>query len=277
METFNNDYEWTKSGARLRCLSPENKESDLNFLFIPAPGLGSESLDGLITLLKDQINMCLWLLDYPNDGSNIDQGHDFANWYPALIESIVKLNKPVLIAHSTGAMFVQSISNLETLVSGVILMNTAPNMDWKDDCNKYMQENTSPEIISCANRHLANPSDETLRALIISALMFSFMPKSMDLAVELLKKIPINHQAAAWSDNNFDPVYKAKFIPQLLPTIIMSGEHDQITPLTVYTNKEEYHKQNILLQSIPDAKHYPWIDNPQEVLTIIHKFINDYL
>lgn len=86
------------------------------------------------------------------------------------------------------------------------------------------------------------------------------------------RPLSINHTAADWSDTNFDTTYKAKLIPQLLPTLIIAGEHDQIIPLTVYSSKKEYHRNNIFIQSISQAGHFPWFDNPEETLQVILNF-----
>jgi hypothetical protein len=44
---------------------------DLNWIFIPGgPGLGSEALSGLTTLLSAKIPGTIWHFDFPNDGSN---------------------------------------------------------------------------------------------------------------------------------------------------------------------------------------------------------------
>jgi pimeloyl-ACP methyl ester carboxylesterase len=243
-----------------------------NWLLIPAPGLSSDSLRELATLLQTQANGSIWMLDHPNDGNNVSEHYNFANWRQALIEAITMLNHPILIAHSTGGMFVQSIAELEELASGLILIGTAPNMDWKETFEQYMQQNVTPEIEDCANKYMSEPSDEALRNLIIASLKFSFMPESLIEAGKMLQKLSINHTAADWSDTHFDTTYKAKLIPQLLPTLIIGGAHDQIIPLAVYSNNKGYHRNNIFIQSISQAGHFPWFENPEETLQVILNF-----
>jgi pimeloyl-ACP methyl ester carboxylesterase len=272
MTTISSDCLFTKNGARLHCVFDNKMNDHSNLLLIPAPGLSSDSLTELATLLQTQAIRSIWMLDHPNDGNNVSENYNFANWQPALIEAITLLNHPIVIAHSTGGMFVQSIAELEELASGLILIGTAPNMDWKKTFDQYMLQNVTPEIENCANKYRSEPSDEALRDLIIASLKFSFMPESLIKASKMLQRLSINHTATDWSDINFDTTYKAKLIPQLLPTLIIAGEHDQIIPLAVYSSKKEYHRNNIFIQSIKHAGHFPWFENPEETLQVIFNF-----
>lgn len=243
-------------------------------MFVPAPGLGSESLTELVTLLRDQIQGSLWMLDHPNDGSNIGKNLNFANWHKALIEAAIMLDQPILVGHSTGAKLIQSIPELEQLAGGFVLMSTALDMAWKKTFEQHMQQNITQAINDCAKQYVANPGNEILRSLLIATLKFCFMPESLNAGIKMMEKLPINHLAADWSDQHFDPTYTAKLIPQSLPTLILAGECDQIIPISVYTEKPEYHRRNILIESIAKAGHYPWFDNPEEILHAFLKFIN---
>ncbi len=265
------NYVWTKNGARLQNLS---NGIGKNWLFIPAPGLGSESLIELITLLQGQIPGVFWALDHPNDGSNIDKNINFANWQQALIEATTMLDRPILVGHSTGAKLIQNVPELEALASGFVFMDTAPDMSWRDKFDIYMQQNSTQTIIDCANEYTANPGNETLRSLLISSVKFCFMPEALEAGVEMMKRLPVNYMVANWSDRYFDPIYKAKFIPQLIPTLIIAGEYDQITPLIIYKEKLEYYRDNILIQSISNAGHYPWFENPKDILRVFLKLLN---
>ncbi|HLX53341.1 MAG TPA: alpha/beta hydrolase [Aquella sp.] len=182
------------------------------------------------------------------------------------------LDRPILIGHSTGAKFIQSTPELEQLAGGFVLMDTAPDMAWKKTFEQHIQQNITESITNCASQYAANPGNETLRSLLIASLKFCFMPESLNAGIKMMEQLPINHMAADWSDQHFDPTYKAKFIPKSLPTLILAGEYDQITPITVYTEKPEYHRKNILIESISNAGHYPWFDNPKKVLHIFLKF-----
>jgi pimeloyl-ACP methyl ester carboxylesterase len=267
------NYQWTKSGGRLlQVISNPGR----NWLFVPAPGLGSESLTELITLLQEKVQGSLWLLEHPNDGSNIAKTLNFANWRKALIEAAIMLEKPILVGHSTGAKLIQNTSEIEALASGFVFMSTAPDMRWKSKFLQHMQQNTTQAIRDSASEYIANPGNETLRSLLIASLKFCFMPKSLSAGIKMMENLPINHIAASWSDLHFDPIYKAKFVPKAIPTLILAGEYDQITPINVYADKTEYHRKNILIKKISNAAHYPWFDNPGEIRQFFLKFIELY-
>jgi hypothetical protein len=66
------DYFFTKNGARLPCVFGKKANKHSNWLLVPAPGLSSDCLMELATLLQNQVKGAVWMLDYPNDG-NIDK------------------------------------------------------------------------------------------------------------------------------------------------------------------------------------------------------------
>lgn len=269
------DYKWTNNGTRVYCYC-NGDSNTLNWLLVPPPGLGSESLLELARLLKGQIKGSLWMLDHPHDGNNVDLNMSFANWQDGLIEAIIMLKQPIIIGHSTGAKFIQATPQLEQLSRAMILISTAPDMEWKDKFNQYILHNLTPEINQAIDRYTNNPSDAALNELLTATLKFCFLPSSLNAGLEMMKRLCVNHKAADWSDNNFDTKYTAKFIPQSLPTLIMTGEHDQIIPLSVYTSKPAYHRENIVIKQINNASHYPWFDNPQQMLELITEFVEKF-
>jgi pimeloyl-ACP methyl ester carboxylesterase len=56
-----------------------------------------------------------------------------------------------------------------------------------------------------------------------------------------------------------------KWAPQKIPTLIMAGEKDQITPLKLFEKEKQFCRNNIHFKSIQNAGHFPWIENPTEV------------
>ncbi|MBA2657502.1 MAG: alpha/beta hydrolase [Tatlockia sp.] len=272
MQEISDDCLFTQSGARLNCFINSHSKTQINWLLIPSPGLSSDSLTELAQLLGTQIDDPIWLLDYPNDGSNISKSYNFANWHQALIEALIGLDHPVVVAHSTGGMMVQSINELEQLASGLILLDSAPDMEWKENFNLHIEKNLTPDLEICSNIYASESSDNNLRNLLIASLKFSFMPESLNRAKTIFQRLAINNSAVAWSDENFDASYKAKLKPRQLPTLIIAGEHDQIIPLTVYSSNPDYHRDNISLQLINRAGHFPWIDNPEDSLKVILSF-----
>src|SRR5688572_9025224 len=117
-------YLWTSLKSRLQYIS-SSKGEPFNWLFLPGgPGLGSESLAGLTTLL--QLPGTVWHLDLPGDGSNTtsDDSHYFSSWSEALVEAVKSLDKVILVAHSTGGMYALATAKLEGLLAGLVLMDS---------------------------------------------------------------------------------------------------------------------------------------------------------
>jgi pimeloyl-ACP methyl ester carboxylesterase len=71
---------------------------------------------------------------------------------------------------------------------------------------------------------------------------------------------------------HFDQSYKAKWIPKNMPTLIFAGEEDSVTPINLFTKSNDFQDQNILIRKIKDAAHFPWIENPEEVVAVFEEF-----
>lgn len=120
-------YLWTLAGGRLQFES-SYKNYGLNWLFLPGgPGLGSEVLVNLTQLLKNHIPGSIWHFDLPNDGSNVLKDQSAYSWRAAIIQAVCSLENVILVAHSTLAMFVQTIPELEQFLHGLVLIGTAPD------------------------------------------------------------------------------------------------------------------------------------------------------
>jgi pimeloyl-ACP methyl ester carboxylesterase len=122
---------WTRSGVRLRLRHDRPGEHD--WLFLPGgPGIGSESLHELVDTVA--VPGRSWMVDLPGDGSNVDApgaGPDpFAHWPHAVLEAARAVDRPVFVGHSTGGEYLLSTPELEPLLSGLVLVSTAPDARW---------------------------------------------------------------------------------------------------------------------------------------------------
>src|SRR3989338_5790594 len=267
-------YLWTLDGGRLQYQS-SYKNSELNWLFLPGgPGLGSEALTGLTELLKNKIPGAIWHFDLPNDGSNILKDKPISNWRAALIQALTAFEKVILVAHSTPGMYVQTMPELETILQGLVLIGSAPDASWQKIFVEYRKNNIDSVIIEAEKEYIKNPNDETLRKLLIAEAKNCFITeKSLRDGKELMMTIPINHAATEQASKSFDSEkYKATWVPQYLNTLIMAGSSDSITPLKLFKNNKTYDRKNILMKEISGAGHYPWFENPNEVVDAFQEF-----
>lgn len=273
---MNEIYLWTKSKARLQ-LARANPGKNYNWLFLPGgPGLGSESLRGLIDILNLPGNV--WNLDLSGDGSNITENDAeyFAQWRKALIEATSALPNVILVAHSSGGMFALSTPALEKNIIGLVLMGSAPNTSWQAHFAEYVKEHPLPETEKLQTLYEKIPSNETLKKLTITSAPYISTNSSFQQIVSLLEHLPFNYKTHSWAEKNFHDTYQAKWIPKALPTLIFSGDQDHITPLKLFTEEESFKRNNILIQEIKDASHFPWYDNPTQIKKIFEKFCQNY-
>ncbi|MER7008257.1 hypothetical protein ABT297_35140 [Dactylosporangium sp. NPDC000555] len=122
---------WTPSGIRLRAAG--SRQGSGNWLFLPGgPGIGSESLEGLVAAVE--VPGASWLVDLPRDGSNTAApggGEDpFAGWPGVLLEAARSLPGAVFVGHSTGGMYLLSVPELEAHLTGLVLVSSAPHAGW---------------------------------------------------------------------------------------------------------------------------------------------------
>jgi pimeloyl-ACP methyl ester carboxylesterase len=267
-----NDLFWTPSKARLQ-LAKTDDSGKYNWLFLPGgPGLGSESLQPLINILNLPGKM--WLLDLPEDGSNIF-GNDritFANWPNALIEAASAMKNVILVAHSTGGMFALATPELEQILIGLVLMDSAPDAGWQSYFAEYIAQHPLSEIDVLHKQYEAHPSNDLLKQLTIASVPYFSTNKSVHGLIQLMASLPFNCESHLWADKHFDRTYRVKWVPLTLPTLIFAGEEDHITPLKLFASTESFQKPNILIRSIQHAAHFPWMDNPQQVIQVFAEY-----
>ncbi len=263
---------WTESRARL-LLVRRSEEVHLNWLFLPGgPGLGSESLLPLINILELPGN--LWCLDLPGDGSNIteDSVKSFSNWSSALIEAVSTFDRVVLVAHSTGGMFALSVPEMESLLQGLVLLDSAPSSQWQTLFAEAVKSFPIPELELLQGKYKNAPSNEGLKVLTLASAPYLFTSKGQAAGLKMLSNLPYNYEVCQWSEEHFDHTYHAKWIPRSIPTLILHGENDLVTPQKLFIESKEWLRVNIVYKSVAHAGHFPWIENPMDVLAAFKEY-----
>lgn len=263
---------WTKSKARLK-LFRHNNRNNYHWLFLPGgPGLGSESLCDLVEMLD--LPGSMWYVDFPGDGSNIYSQDDesFLNWQVALIEACREFDNVILVAHSSGGMFALATRELEDILKGFILMDSAPHSGWQEIFMKYVKDHPLVETEILQKNYNENPSNALLKNLTIASAPYFSTTKSIKKIINMLASLPYNYRSQRWAEQNFDSSYKATWVPEAIPTLLFAGEQDPITPLKLFTDAKEFNRSNIQIQSIKNASHFPWMDNPEEVKLLFSEY-----
>jgi pimeloyl-ACP methyl ester carboxylesterase len=267
------DYLWTAAGGRLKYLKDNEA---VNWLFLPGgPGLGSEAIAGLSSILQDKIPGLFWLLDLPGDGSNRLDDKNISNWRSSIREAVQALGQVILVAHSTPGMYVQTMPELEEHLKGLVLIGSAPDASWQKTFAAYAKEKTTAAIITAEKNYQKHPSDDHLRQVLMAAAGYCFVnEQSLNQGKALFASIPVNFAAHEQAAQMFDAEhYQATWIPKQLPTLIMAGAEDFITPLSHFKNNPIYQRKNIMMREVDAAGHYPWFENPKEVLSGFKDFL----
>lgn len=264
---------FTESHARLQFIK-NNPGTHFNWIFLPGgPGLGSESLYPLTNILH--LPGTMWHLDLPGDGSNHtpDDAEYFSHWSKALLEAIDTFENVILVAHSTGGMYALATPALEKKLTGLVLMDSAPDASWQKLFASVVDAHPIPEIEKLHQQYITHPNDQTLKELTILSAPYLFTKDGLTMDISFLNSLPYNHKTCDWSAANFDQTYKATWIPQNLPTLIFSGEYDQVT-FDLFSGSQQFISNMIMIRKIKNAAHFPWIENPQGVIDVFAEFVS---
>ncbi|HHF0524605.1 TPA: alpha/beta fold hydrolase [Legionella anisa] len=264
---------WTSLKARLQLIK-STEGAHFNWLFLPGgPGLGSESLDTLTKILK--LPGTLWHLDLPGDGANKTSNDEeyFSHWSDVLCEAVSVLDNVILVAHSTGGMYVLATPKLEKKIVGLVLMDSAPDALWQKEFMEYVQTQPISKAQELQEQYAKKPSNALLKEVTIAAAPYSFTKKGLQKGISLLETLPFNYKTCEWSGANFDATYRAKWVPQKIPTLILAGEYDLIIPLKFFMNSKKFIRKNIIFHIIKDAGHFPWIENPKQITHVFNEYV----
>jgi pimeloyl-ACP methyl ester carboxylesterase len=266
-------YLWNKYGLRLHFIKSREGKA-WNWLFLPGgPGLGSESLDQLTAYLD--LPGTIWHVDFPGDGSNISENNieSFRKWPIALEEAVDAFDNVILVGHSSGGMYALSLQCLEHKLSGLILMDSAPDSSWQRALANMIEASPIAELERLDKIYKANPSNEILKKLTMASAPYFFTKKGLKKGRDLLQDLPYNYETCNWAEEHFDSTYKAKWFPQNLLTLIIAGAEDYLTPINLFKDHAKFNRSNILIREINYAGHFPWIENPSAVAAAFDEFL----
>ena len=246
----------------------------VNLLLIPGgPGMGSEYFLSLVRGIKD--NFSIWLVDLPGNGDNVlKKSIDYHQWSKLLPETADHIDgKLVYLGHSFGGMLLLSEPRLEQSAEGFILMSTVPKTIFFKDGSSYFDNNTVTQMIK---QYQSNPSDMALKNMVVSLSTYYFEQNNMDNGKKMLLETHYAHLPYDALLNSFVKEYQAAYVPTI-PTLILSGDDDKVTPIKYFANDQRFSKENIDMTKISNANHFPWINNPKETFNAINKFISELL
>jgi len=249
-------------------------EEDVNWLLLPGgPGIGSESLVELADAMD--VAGAIWLVDLPGDGSNRTPpgaGPDpFAAWPQVVAEAAQALPNVVFAGHSTGGMYLLATPALEQHIRGLVLLDTAPDAGWHPRFVEMTVHHPLPAVAAASARYEQDRRDENIAAIAVASAEWNFTAQGLAAGRDLLARMPYNSAAVDWSDRHFDHVYRAAWWPREIPVMVVAGADDRIVWQGGWQD-DRFHGANATFETIANAGHFPWIENPAEVAAAFSRF-----
>lgn len=270
--TGNTQYD--SLGTRYR-LGSSNASAKYNWLCLPGgPGVDSDYFKTLLQHVT--LPGKTWLVDFPGNGDNIRDrepaDYDFEQWAECLINTVNRFENPILIGHSFGGMYPLLFPELEDLLSGFIILSSAPCL-WMEEATKLATENNISVFTDDLQAFEDNPNQETFEKALMTCMPYYFPPHTLDAGKAILENIPLNYHAAVWwLKKAVATQFSAQWIPQKVPTLILGGSHDFITPISLFERDKRFHRENITIKKIEQAGHFPWVEDPNAVTQNLEHF-----
>ncbi len=272
-----NKYFYDDNSVRYQLVKSNPGSVINNWLFVPGgPGVDSSYFLTLINELDVMGNF--WLIDFPANGSNITEqikaDYDFETWGDCLLSSIQKFQNPICVGHSFGGELPLLFPQLEQLLKGLVILNSAPSL-WMEEASKCAKENNISITLDPITEFEKNPNPDTFKTALLACAPYYFPNESIEIGKQLLETIPMNYLAAAWWLKKVQEInFNAKWIPQNVPTLIVGASHDFMTPYTLFENDKRFHRQNIVMKKIQNAGHFPWLEQMAMVKDVFKEFEN---
>lgn len=262
MNTAN--YLWTAEGARLTYIRSVRGLANYHWIFLPGgPGIGAE----YFTPLTERLTLpgTLWHLDLPGNGSNPlpTADYQYKQWGQDLVTTIAMFDNPVLVGHSYGGYLALSTPELQKHLAGLVLMNAAPGSR-EEAAQRIAKQHQLPDLQDILKNYLQHPSAETFRQTTLDMAPYFFSKEYQREGRELYQHTALSYAPFAWACQHYFPSYQAQWVPEI-PTLIINGEYDFMTPPELFKQDARFCKDNIKIVDIKGASHHPWVEQREAV------------
>lgn len=238
-----------------------------DWIVIPGgPGMGPEYLSELFGRLD--LKGSIWTFDILDPGREaLSDAETVAGWKRSLLEAAKTLGPALLFGHSFGGMLALATKGLEKHLAGLILADSDP-VDWlKDGANSPIPR---PEMAAWGKKLSDAPSDSLYRDFFSAIAPYYFRKDCLRAGRDLIERNSYSYRTFQVGNNGFFPGYEAAIDLRPIPVFCLSGEHDRITPMAVYQRCAKFReKTDARYFSIPGGGHFPWVENPQEVSSVL--------
>ena len=244
-------YLYDDDAIRYKLVQTNPNTINYNWLFVPGgPGADSSYFLDLINSLDMPGNY--WLIDFPANGNNFSESvpadYDFEKWQKHLMTVIQKFEKPIYVGHAFGGMFPLLFPMLEKWLQGFILISGAPTL-WLTAAEQHANANNILPATAARNNFRNNPSQETFKTALLENAHYYFPAHSLEKGKKLLEQLPFNYHATRWWINKiYDLPFRATWVPQDIPTLIINGTHDFIIPYKLFEDSLRFQRNNITIK-----------------------------
>jgi pimeloyl-ACP methyl ester carboxylesterase len=204
-------------------------------------------------------------VDLPGHGKSPSRGRQSISEYAAELVNWLEaagLHRAAFVGHSMGSAIALALAlDYPAHVLGIGLVGSGGRL------------RVAPALLE------ASASPETFEAAVAMTISHSFSPQVNPRLVELAtQRMAETRPSVLHSDflacNSFDVTARLGEIGA--PTLVVCGEHDQMTP----PRAARYLNENIprsVLEVVPNAGHMVMLERPAEVAAILSSFLDDLL
>ena len=276
-----NSYLYDENHTRLQLVKSVPGDKVLNWIFLPGgPGVDSAYLIPLIEHLHMPGNY--WLIDLPENGTNIHNkaasSDTFEHWGHYLVDGVSRFQNPVLIGHSFGGYLPLFCPELENVLAGLVILNSTPTLD-SDVFATTAKEHQLPSLTEAQALFVKEKNIESIRALYVLESDYFFAKPYREKGIhQIINKLEFSIPAEYWWYTQGAQFYtNIAWIPKKVPTLIIGGSVDYITPLSLFESDKRFKRRNITLHQLNDAGHFPWLEQPQALNELLMQFKAEYL
>ena len=255
--TFNPADKLNELDIGFKTGSPAFDKNLPTLVMVHGAGGRSEVWHNQVTELKQIVNTLA--LDLPGHGrtrgKSMEKVEDYAQWLGRVLEGL-DLGKIFLMGQSLGGAIVQNTALLyPKLLKAIILVGTGARLP------------VNPALLE----GLSGSFEKTVDTINSYAFASGTDPQMVKQGAEFMKEAgPETVRDGFLASNRFD--MQARLAEINLPCLILCGEKDKMTPVSLSTSLNQDIKGSVL-QILPSAGHMLMIESPEAFNMCVRDFI----
>jgi proline iminopeptidase len=196
------------------------------------------------------------------------------------LRSSLGFDRIILLGHSFGGFIAQEYALRHgDHLDGLILCDTAPVLDYQDVIMANAQTRGTPEQVQAVIAGLSAPvtDDVSFRQLLTTILPLYF--NTYDPKVGAKMDEVMQYSAGAFNQGMGVCLPTFNVLSRLgeitVPTLVMAGRHDWITPPVQGAERLYAGLPNAKLVIFEESGHFPFIEEHDEFVTTVRNWVNN--